>query len=127
MLTTYAVHDIYMASKNTKLQNKIFWLAIYTLSSSAIYADIKNISWFQLNFPKGGRLIQRVTPKTHYFSLENRGRLIQNSGLYTWIYGNLSLKCEIVIKTRTYQQTKICELTEQDACLTKDECVNYAS
>ena len=31
-----------------------FWLAIYMLSSSALCADTKNISSFQLNFQMGG-------------------------------------------------------------------------
>ena len=80
---------------------KILNCKIRTLVSHLLtfYGDIKNISWFQLNFQKRKRLIQKVISRTHFLTLKTgvgftKGRPIPLALRYS------SYKYVLILRTR---------------------------
>ena len=83
------------------------WESFWNFKFSFLCRHKKSlISWVRtsLNFKKGGQLIQRVLPKTQFFGLENRGRLIHRVSLYTGIYGIYNKIKEAITKQSTSVQ-----------------------
>ena len=82
MQIMYAVREIYMTCKNTKLQNKTESGLQLTRYQLQLFANIKHISCMvSIKLPKGRSAYTESILKTHFSGLENRGRLTRRVGL----------------------------------------------